>query len=286
LRGALRGLIAELPGVSRLRALRYEKKVRRTADWRFWGLFSSYEEALAAAPDNPVLNVGYDTPGIADRGHEDYERMHTFDYPALVWLALFAGATATGEVASGCTVVDLGGHLGFKYRAFLRYWTPPTDFRWVVCETPATVEAAERLPASARSPGLSFTTDTKALDGARILHASGVLAYLDRDLWEILDDVEVPPQHLILNKVPLARGAEFWTVQNASGLAAVPYHVFNRDVFLEQLAARGYRVVDEWNVPQRTVEVPFHPGLGTDSGTGLSLTRSPDDLPAATWRPS
>lgn len=277
LKGAVRGLIAELPGVRQWRLRRYRKKVQSTADWKFWGVFSSYQEALAAAPDNPALQVGYDTPGIADRGHEDYRRMHTFDYPALVWLALFAGAARDKDPGSACTVVDLGGHLGFKYQAFLRFWRPPRGFRWIVCETPATVEAAARLPASQRSSGLSFSSDMGILNGTQILHASGVLAYLDEELWEILDGVDEPPRHLVLNKVPLTRGEGFWTVQNASGLAAVPYHVMPRKRFLDELAARGYRLVDEWSIPERTVEIPFYPGRGTTAGTGMSLSRDAGD---------
>lgn len=273
MKDALRSVIAELPGVRALRARRYERTVRTTDAWKFWGVFSSYEDALAAVPDNPVLRVGYDTPGMAGRGREDYERMHAFDYPALLALLQFAGVTTPGVEAAPLTVFDLGGHLGSKYRAFLRHWTPPHGFRWIVCETPATVAAADALSAADLPDGLSFTTDLAALDGADVLYASGVLAYLDQNLWEILDAVEQPPANLILNKVPLTSGNEFWTIQNASGLAAVPYHVFRRDAFFAALAERGYQTVDEWIVPERTVEIPFRPGFGTDAGTGMSLSR-------------
>lgn len=271
---ALRRLLADLPGVRALRARRYEHRVRTTDAWKFWSVFPSYEDALAAAPDNPVLGVGYDTPGIADRGREDYETMHAFDYPALLALLRFAGVTAPGADAAPLTVFDLGGHLGAKYRVFRRHWAPPEGFRWIVCETPATVAAADGLSPSQVPEGLSFTSERAEMDGADVLYASGVLAYLDKNLWEILDEVLNPPPHLILNKVPLSSRDEFWTIQNASGMAAVPYHVFNRETFVERLAERGYRIVDEWTVPERTVEIPFRPGYGTDAGTGMCLTRS------------
>lgn len=275
MKDALRSLLAELPGIRALRERRYEQRVKTTDEWKFWGVFSSYEEALGAIPENPTLEIGYDTPGIADRGREDYETMHAFDYPALLAMLRFAGATAPGGAATPLAVFDLGGHLGAKYRVFRRHWTPPPGFRWIVCETPATVAAADELPPSEVPEGLSFTTDAAAMNGTDVLHASGVLAYLDTDLWAILDSVDDPPPHLILNKVPLSSRGEFWTMQNASGMAAVPYHVFNRETFVEQLAKRGYRVVNEWTIPERTVEIPFRPGFGTGAGTGMCLTRSP-----------
>lgn len=274
--GALREVIAELPGVRWLRRLRYEREVLQGTGWLFWGVFSSYQEALANTPDNPRLKSGYDTPGIADRGREDYERIQPFDYPALVWLLRFAGATSPAGHDHPCRVADLGGHLGAKYKVFREYWAPPANFSWVVCETPATVAAAARLPAAECPPGLSFTTELNALSGAQVLYASGVLAYLEQDLCDILDGLDKPPQHLILNKIPLADGQDFWTIQNASGMAMVPYHVIERESFLARLAARGYRVLDQWKIPERRVAIPFRPGVGTDMGTGLSLSSSPD----------
>lgn len=268
----IRQCIAQLPGIRWARRLRYDRDVRTGTGWTFWGIFSDYQEALAAAPDNPKMARGYDAPGIADRGRGDYEEIHGFDYPALLWLLRFGGYQSA-ESPPGCKVVDLGGHLGGKYLAFRELWPLP-GMEWVVCETPATVAAANGLSAAARAPGLAFTTDIDTINGAQVLFASGVLAYLEHNLWDVLDGLDTPPPHVILNKVPLSSGADFWTLQNASGMAITPYHVFNRKHFIDQMAARGYRLLDEWTIPERVVRIPFRPQWGTEAGTGLSFTRS------------
>jgi putative methyltransferase (TIGR04325 family) len=266
--------LRDLVGIRWLRKLRYDRKVRSGTGWSFWGAFGSYQEALNAVPSQSPLGVGYDTPGIAERGRTHYERMHSFDYPALVWMNRLLGSTPSGDGDAPPTVVDLGGHLGVKYRAFLHCWDPPPGLSWVVCETPATVAAAAELAAEDLRPGLSFTTDPRVMDGAQLLFASGVLSYLGSSLADLLDACRRPPEHLILNKVALATGPEVWTLQNASGIAIAPYHVFNRSRFLEQLTARGYRLLDEWAVPEIAVRIPFHRALGTTANCGLALTRA------------
>jgi putative methyltransferase (TIGR04325 family) len=266
--------MSDLAGIRWLRRLRYDRRVRSGTGWSFWGVFGSYEEALNAVPSRSPLGVGYDTPGIAERGRAHYERMHGFDYPALLWMSRLLDSPASRNGDAPPTVVDLGGHLGVKYRAFLQCWDPPAGLSWIVCETPATVAAAAELPAEDMRPGLSFTTDPRVMDGAQLLFASGVLSYLESSLADLLDACRRPPEHLILNKVALAPGPEVWTLQNASGVTIVPYHVFNRSRFLEQLTARGYRLLDEWAVPEIAVRIPFHPAFGTTANRGLALTRA------------
>jgi len=269
----MKRFIAELPGITSLRRLRYERKVQRGSDWTFWGVFTDYQDAIARAPRNPVLKVGYDTPGVVDRGRDHYETMHGFDYAALFWLHRFT-ASSNEQANDSCRVVDLGGHLGAKYKVYRCRWSPPPGLSWIVCETTAMVEAAGRMPDADRPEGLSFTTDSGVVDGAQVLFASGVLAYLKYNLWDLLDRCAAPPPHLVLNKVPLSRGPDVWTLQNASGYTMVPYHVFNRSRFLDALTSRGYRLLDEWSVPERAVHIPFEPGVGTENGSGLSLTRA------------
>lgn len=266
----LRKFVTELPGTQWLWRAYYEHKVQTGRNWRFWGVFPSYEDALGATPkDHPLMKVGYDTPEIADKGREVYERMHQFDYPVLYWLHRFTASCLEG----GCTVVDLGGHLGEKLRVFRQRWTPPPELSWIVCETSATVEAAAKLPDEDRPQGLKFTTNIAVLNGARVVLASGALQYLERNLWNLLDELDSPPDHLVLNKVPLASGSDFWTLQNA-WQSILPYHVFNRDAFVGQLAKRGYTLLDEWAIPDYAVRIPLRPDLGTEYNSGLCFSRT------------
>jgi putative methyltransferase (TIGR04325 family) len=273
---SLREVIADLPGISWLRRVRYVRQLKRGAGrGLFWGAYSSYSAAAAAAKAHPSgLAFGYDTPELAEVGRNDYDRMHLRDYPALFWLSTFLGDNDREPGAGKLTVVDLGGHLGGKFRAFRRYWPAQLTPLWVVLETSAAVDLAKQLPPGDRPEGLSFTTERAVLDGAWILFASGSLQYLERDVWDLLDELSQPPRHLVLTKVPLSDGKAFWTTQNADGKAIVPYHVWNRNEFLAELRKRGYRVLDEWVIPERSVTIPLQRGLGTQANSGLALIRN------------
>jgi putative methyltransferase (TIGR04325 family) len=255
----------DLPGVWHLRRAAYERQVRRGLGWQFWGTFPTRSAAEDAARQLGHLPVGYDQPGAAQHGRATYEQMHSFDYPALVAIAR--------AVQDGCRhVVDLGGHLGAKYRAYSRLWRFPDEFRWTVCETSAVVAAAQELPQVERLPGLSFTTDRDCLRHADLLFASGVLQYLETGLPAVLGELPVPPRRLVLNKVPLSHGPEVWTIQRA-GPALVPYHVMNRAQFLSELRQLGYSPVDFWKVTDYAARIPFARGYGTESNSGLALER-------------
>jgi len=272
---SLRQFIADLPGIAWLRRARYVSQLKRGAGrGLFWGVYSSYAEAVEASKSHPSrLALGYDNPEVASVGRGDYDRMHLRDYPALFWITNFLNQ---GQESPGLsTVVDLGGHLGGKFRAFRQYWPVTIKPSWVVLETPAAVDLSKSLAAADRPDGLSFTAERRTLEGASILFASGSLQYLERDPWELLDALSSPPRHLVLTKVPLSDGKSFWTTQNADDKAIVPYHVWNRQDFVSQFAQRGYRLLDEWVIPDRSVTIPLHRGLGTRGNSGLSLTRAP-----------
>jgi putative methyltransferase (TIGR04325 family) len=240
----------------------YDQTVRRGRNWKFWGAFPDRETAVGAAPRRRDLPIGYDNPGIAEVHAHVYERMHLFDYPPMFWIERF--------VADGARrLVDLGGHWGTKRRVYSRLIDLPDDLTWVVCETPQVVALGRTRDVG---PSVTFTSDLASIGGADILFASGVLQYLDRPLKDILENVGPTPRWLVLNKVPLCRGPEVWTLENVAR-AIAPYHIFNREAFLRSMEKLCYRVLDEWEMPYG-VEIPFHPGVGTQWNRGMVLERS------------
>lgn len=252
-----------MPGIWHSRRALHERRVRQGTAWQFWGVFQTRDDALKAAHELGHLPVGYDNPGVAQRGRDTYERFHSFDYPALLWLA-------RGFEQGARTVVDLGGHLGAKFRVYRQVWVFPQDIRWTVCETGDVVEASLDLPPEDRPAELRFTTDRSCLADADILFASGVLQYLELPLSAILAALPARPQRLVLNKVPLSDGPDIWTLQQAGGVL-VPYGVSNRIAFIDSLTRLGYRVLDRWNVPEYAARIPFAKGYGTTSNSGLAL---------------
>jgi len=255
--------VSNVPGVWHWRRALHERRVRRGTGWQFWGVFHTRDDALNAALKLKYLPVGYDNPGVAQRGREIYERFHSFDYPALLWIA-------RGLEQGGRHVVDLGGHLGAKFRAYGRLWNFPEDIRWTICETSEIIRASSALSDDERPTELRFTTDRRCLAAADILFASGVLQYLELPLTTILASLPSLPPRLVLNKVALSEGPEIWTIQQAGGVL-VPYHVLNRTEFLDGLKALGYQLLDSWSVDQYAACIPFASGYGTASNSGLAL---------------
>ncbi len=75
---------------------------------RFTGAYGSFEDAIAAARSNGL--AGYDHEEIAEVAFEKMCQVAPWDYPVLFWMR-----QVMGEVDG---LVDAGGHMGTKYRAF------------------------------------------------------------------------------------------------------------------------------------------------------------------------
>lgn len=250
------------PLIRTVREARYWRRFQRSSDgWpRFYGLYPSREEALAAAPSTRL--VGYDHEPVVEVSLHRMSQIWTSDYPVVYWLLR--------TLAQGQRLVDLGGHVGTKYRAWSPYLHLPDHFRWVVCDVPTMRDAGRRL--NAGNPHLHFTSRREEIDGSDILLASGVLQYMEGDLEEILASCNEPPRHLLLNKVPTHSGSDIYTLENLLS-SSVPYRIFQKDRLLEALAALRYEKLDEWIVPESSVQVPFT-SLGETVHLGFYFRRS------------
>lgn len=262
--------LARIPGLGLLLRARHEWLARTSERWLFYGVFDSYEAALAGQPRSSDLREGYQAPGIARLGEEAYATMRAFDYPVVYWLRECLEPPASLADRRSARVVDLGGHLGEKRRTWARYVEFIEQVEWVVCETRDAVEEAGRRDLAGGR--LSFTPDPGVIDGADLLIASGSLQYLPYAVTDLLADMNSPPRSLLLNKVPLSSGPSFWTLQNL-GHTSVPYRVFHGPDFLETLRRLGYELRDRWEVPGLYARVPFRPELGTRVNSGLFLQR-------------
>ena len=253
--------IGNIPPIRAVRQARYRRSFHQSADgWpRFYGLFPSREEALAAAPSTRL--VGYDHETVVDVSLHRMSRIWTSDYPVVYWLLRI--------LAQGQTLVDLGGHVGTKYRAWSRYLPLPDDFRWVVCDVPAMRDAGRRL--NAPNPHLRFTSRRDEIDGSDILLTSGVLQYMEGDLERILGSCTERPRHLLMNKVPTHTSPDVYTLENLVR-STVPYRVFQKERLVEALRSLGYEKLDEWTVLESSVRVPFTP-LGEPVHLGFYFQR-------------
>jgi putative methyltransferase (TIGR04325 family) len=251
--------LANVAPILRWRKKRYERKFASTREWRGLqrGLYVSFAEARRHAP--AVQAKDYVTD---DEWYAKTANIETFDYPVIFWLS-----TLLPEIR---TVFDLGGHVGVHFYGYRPYLTVPAALRWTVCEQPQVVDLARSLHPDHESHGLSFATDWASAEGSDVLLSAGCIQYLETPLATSLGEMRKPPQHLLLNKLPLYDRSTRVTLQN-TGRSFTPCWMFERKALVADLERLGYRVVDEWSCPRRGLEIPFHADHTIKMFTGLYL---------------
>ena len=236
---------AQLPGVDLLARPVYRRMFEKPAYGnRYYGAYSTHEEARAAVP--ATLPSTYDVEPAAQMYRRELQKIRLYDYAALHWLSrLFA---------DGChRVFDLGGHIGLAYYAYQRYIDFPAQLRWTVHDV-ATVTAAGRAWAEANDPSrrIAFSDTPDDASGTDILFTSGALQYLDYSLPELLARLAEPPPHVLVNLMPMHPERDYFTLQNLT-IAICPYRVASLPGFACEMDPLGYRVVDRWEIADRSL---------------------------------
>lgn len=229
---------------------------------RFGGAYPSREAAIAAAPSG--IPIGYNNDSVVEVSYLAMCRVMPWDYPLLYWLSVLS--------ASDCRVLDAGGHMGTKYRAFGPFLNMDR-IEWTVYDVPVIVEAGRRRASSEGLHGLRFVDSLAGQAAPDILIASGLLQYLDISLGELLNQLQSRPGYILLNKVALREGRSIVTLENF-GSALVPYQIHAREPFLRMLTDLGYSIVDQWEIPSLAHTIPTHPELGSSQSGGFCLRRN------------
>jgi putative methyltransferase (TIGR04325 family) len=210
----------------------------RFRNGRFRGVFSSHAEAMRAV--RPGALGGYDHAELVDLNYRDMCEVKIWDYPILFWLERLA--------LDGSCVIDAGGHVGPKFRAFRQHLRLDGRVAWIVYDVPAVVRAGRELAVKERLDSLHFIDNLADAPPADILLASGLLQYLDIPLRDLLLGLGAVPRHLLLNKVATRVGESIVTLESF-GTAEVPYQIRNKDEVVHTLQSLGYTIVDEWTIP-------------------------------------
>ncbi len=244
---------AALLAYGRFRALRREPV-------RFRGAFTSFDEAVAHV--RPGLLAGYDHDAVTEVSRELMQHVPLWDYPILYWLKRLAP-----EITR---VVDAGGHIGVKYRAFAPY-LDLDRIDWIVYDLPALV-AAGRAQVRTGERTLSFVERIEEAPAADVLLASGLLPYLDVPLVDLVRRLRAPPRHILLNKVVTRDGPTVVTLENF-GVAEVPYQIRNVDEIPAALKTLGYDIIDTWVIDSLAHRIQTHPELGRSTYRGYVARR-------------
>src|SRR5690606_3839898 len=106
--------VAELPGIRLIAEPVYRRTFQRPIHTRnaYYGVYDSYQSALAAAPVGVAHT--YDTDAAASMYRDRIKTLNCSDYAALYWLSRLIDEGAR-------SVFDLGGHIGVSYYAMERF---------------------------------------------------------------------------------------------------------------------------------------------------------------------
>ncbi|WP_422003346.1 methyltransferase, TIGR04325 family [Reyranella sp.] len=262
---ALRRRLAHIAriGIGRYRALRPDRH-------RFLGAYRSHEEALQHVRSG--RGKGYDNDGVSEVSKALMQEVPLWDYPVLFWLQRLSP-----EIHR---IVDAGGHIGVKYRAFSRY-LDLDRIDWVVYDVPAQVRAG-RAAVRPQDRTLSFADRLEDVPPADLLLGSGLLPYLDQPLTELVGRLRQRPRHILLNKVATRDGPTVVTLENFR-LAEVPYHIRNVREVPDALDALGYDIVDSWIIDPLGHRIDTHPQLGRVVSRGYAA-RSRDTMASSASR--
>jgi putative methyltransferase (TIGR04325 family) len=265
-------MVKRIPAVrTHIQARLYRRFLSAEGFATYYGAYGSFAEARANLPASREFDSA---DVVADLMDTRLHRVYPYDYPVVHWLgqAFLGGATR---------VFDLGGSVGVHYHAYHRILPYPDSLQWEVCEVPAAATVGRQTAERLGSRGLTFVDklDPGAVR-AQVWISAGALQYIeDARLDRLLDASPEPPEHVILNKLPLYDGDEFVVTQNIGPGIYAPAYVYNRARFLEQVKGEGYELVDGWEVPERSFYLPGHPERCFQSFSGLYFRRI--DTPAA-----
>lgn len=262
----VKGRVKRIPAVRDwLSARRFEHFLSPSGFASFYGVFGSFEEARQHLP----ASREFDSEATASLMNERLHRLYPYDYPVLYWLreAFLEGATS---------VFDIGGSVGVHFHAYQRILRYPEGLRWLVSEVPTAAAAGRDLAHRLGVPNLSFVDRLDTSDvRAQVWISAGALQYIeDGDLGLLLDACPQPPTYLLLNKLPIHDGEDFVVAQNVGPGAYSPTYVYNRARFVASIEARGYALVDTWQVRERDFYLPGHPDKCFSAFTGLFFRRS------------
>ena len=264
----------QLPGLRLLAEPIYRRLFQRPyqPEMHYYGVYDSYAQALDDAP--PTLPTTYDVEGSGRMYRNHLDQIRVSDYPVVHWLSRLLAAGQR-------RLFDLGGHIGLSYYGFRRYLDYPADMRWLVHDVAAVVSAGRDWAAKHDPEGrLAFTDSRDDADGVDVLFTSGALQYLDYTLPELLQRLEHPPAHVLINIVPMHPSRGYFTLQNI-GFAICPYRVSAVPEFIAGMEALGYSIVDRWATFERHLQVPFAPACDIDCYYGFYFRRDPQQQPAS-----
>ena len=259
-RSGIGGLIGQAPGVRA--AYGRWALYRLNVGGVFNGCFGSWDEAMAAIPSDRL--AGWDHDAAAAIFDAPLSRQPSV-YASMFWLSQL--------LRPGDRIVDLGGGAAITQRLHTARAPLPRGVHWTVVETPAVARFGASLAEKGDLGGVTFVDSLDAAGACDVFFSAGAMQYMPDGLGTLGAVLAKRPRAVVLNKLPLAAAADYWTLQNF-GPAVCPYRVWRRSDFIAAVTAQGYALKDAWDVVELACDIPFHPELYVPMFAGLAFVRT------------
>jgi putative methyltransferase (TIGR04325 family) len=258
--------------LTRLRRTKAAQAVRRAVKWRqfnsafgrnaFWGVYSTFAEAVAAAP--PTKEIGYDHDGPAQMYRPLMDKVEPSEYAVLYWLER--------ALPPGGRIFDFGGHVGLKFYAFRSIGAIPPPVKWTVYDVPAVVRSGRDLARNRRETDLSFTETFEDASGVDVFLGLGALQYVEDPLPVWIKRLKAPPRTVILGSMPMVEGERYVTLQNI-GTAFCPYLIEDATAVIAGMEGLGYSLRHRWKNLEKRCEISDQPERSVWEYTSLHFER-------------
>lgn len=251
------------PGVKQLnRKFQHRKFLRVEGQNLYDGLFPDFATASANVPNTKP--EGYNHPGPAKMYRDMIDRFESWDYPIMFWIEKAQQA--------GCqSILDFGGHFGLKYYRFKQMIDVDQLKSWTIYDVPEVVKSGQEFASSMDAPNLSFIDAMEGL-APDIFYASGSLQYLEGMVSDQINKLAEKPKELIIGEIPVHSVHRYFTIQSI-GPCFCPYQIFQKDHFIADVEALGYRLKAEWKIPGKKLSLPGYPERSLTHYMGFAFTR-------------
>jgi len=173
------------------------------------------------------------------------------DYPVLFWLNRLV-------LSEGLRIFDFGGGIGQTYYQYSRFLETGELAQWTVMDLPEVI-AGRDVAREQAATALRFTSSLRDCADCNVFLAAGSLHYWEQSIAELADALGGLPQHVFINRSPTRQQAQsFVTIQKGKHWA-VPCIVRSGKELEHEFAQLGYEVVDQWSVPEKSLEFPLLP---------------------------
>jgi putative methyltransferase (TIGR04325 family) len=240
-------LILNTPILYRICLFCYGKLFFNRARGRFYGIFNSLAEAKKCI--GPGRPNSYGAVELTENDIDSYMQIHLFDYPVIMNLLMMKN-----QIKS---LIDFGGHIGVKYYAYKRLIPNIDEIIWKVVDFQSCIERG-RIEALRRgAKNLFFQSNILEAGESDVLLISGAIQYVTTSIGDLLDSMACFPRFIIINKLPVHFGPDYYTIENF-GNTKIPYRIYNNIGFDAQLFSRNFIKLDTWTIPSRKISIPFY----------------------------